>query len=93
VSGDIGLWNKNPRSSIGLEIRPQSAFTAFRALMPCANYSQINLINFSIGPARNNIKNNNRDPSAALIGSLTDYKNKQINKYEIKARGNIRKKI
>ena len=42
---------------------------------------------------RNNIKNNNRDPSAALIGSLTDYKNKQINKCEIIARGNIRKKI
>jgi hypothetical protein len=30
---------KNPRSSIGMEIRPQSAFTAFRALLPSANYS------------------------------------------------------
>ena len=30
---------KNPRYSIGLEIRHQSAFTAFRALLPSANYS------------------------------------------------------
>jgi hypothetical protein len=30
---------KIPRSSIGLEIRPQSAFSAFRALLPPANYS------------------------------------------------------
>jgi hypothetical protein len=30
---------KKPRSSIGTEIRPQSAFTAFRALLPSANYS------------------------------------------------------
>jgi hypothetical protein len=35
--GDLAL--KNPRSSSGLEIRPQSAFTAFRALLPSANYS------------------------------------------------------
>ncbi len=35
---DIGFL-KNPRSSIGLEIRPQSAFSAFRALLPSANYS------------------------------------------------------
>jgi hypothetical protein len=36
--GDIGL-KKNPRSSIGLEIRSQSAFTVFSALLPSANYS------------------------------------------------------
>ncbi len=36
--GDIG-FKKNPRSSIGLKIRPQSAFTAFRALLPSANSS------------------------------------------------------
>ncbi len=36
--GDIGFL-KNPRSSIGLEIRHQSAFSAFRALLPSANYS------------------------------------------------------
>jgi hypothetical protein len=30
---------KNPRSSFGLEIRPQSAFSAFRALLPSANNS------------------------------------------------------
>jgi hypothetical protein len=29
---------KNPSYSIGLEIRPQSAFTAFRVLLPSANY-------------------------------------------------------
>jgi hypothetical protein len=34
--GDIGL--KKSKSIIGLEIRPQSAFTAFRALLPSANY-------------------------------------------------------
>jgi hypothetical protein len=32
------LYKKNPMSSIGLEIRPQSAFSAFRALQPSANY-------------------------------------------------------
>jgi hypothetical protein len=37
--GDIG-FKKNPRSSTGLEIRPQSAFTAFRALLPSANNSE-----------------------------------------------------
>jgi hypothetical protein len=36
--GDIG-FKKNPMSSIGLEIRPQSAFPAFRALLPSANCS------------------------------------------------------
>ncbi len=36
--GDIGFL-KNPRSSLGLEIRPLSAFSAFRALLPSANYS------------------------------------------------------
>jgi hypothetical protein len=30
---------KNPRSSIGLEIRSQSAFTTFRTLLHTANYS------------------------------------------------------
>jgi hypothetical protein len=30
---------KKHRSSIGLEIRPQSVFTAFRALLPSVNYS------------------------------------------------------
>jgi hypothetical protein len=30
---------KNSKSSIGLKIRPQGAFTAFRALLPSANYS------------------------------------------------------
>ncbi len=40
--GDIGLI-KTPGSSIGLEIRPQRAFTAFRALLPSANYSAENL--------------------------------------------------
>ncbi len=37
--GDIDFLPKNPRSSIGLEIRPQSAFSTFRALQPSANYS------------------------------------------------------
>ncbi len=37
--GDIGCLKKNPRSSIGLEIGPQSAFSAFRALLPSANYT------------------------------------------------------
>ena len=32
-------FSKNTRFSIGLEIRPQSAFSAFRALMLSANYS------------------------------------------------------
>jgi hypothetical protein len=36
--GDIGVL-KNPRSSIGQEIRPQSAFSDFRARLPSANYS------------------------------------------------------
>jgi hypothetical protein len=31
--------NKKHRSSIGLEIKTQDAFTAFRALLPSANYS------------------------------------------------------
>ncbi len=35
--GDIVF--KKPRSNYGLEIRPKSAFTAFRALLPSANYS------------------------------------------------------
>jgi hypothetical protein len=30
---------KKHRSNIGLEIRPQSAFTAYRAPLPSANYS------------------------------------------------------
>ncbi len=42
LSSCISWWHwlikKNPRSSIGLEIRPQSAFSAFRALLPSANY-------------------------------------------------------
>jgi hypothetical protein len=33
------LFKKNPRSSIGLEIRPQSAFSDLRVLLPSANYS------------------------------------------------------
>jgi hypothetical protein len=37
--GDIGFLKKNPRSSFGLEIRPQSAFSGFRALLSSANYS------------------------------------------------------
>ncbi len=36
--GDIG-FKTNFRSSFGLEIRLRSAFTAFRALLPSANYS------------------------------------------------------
>ncbi len=36
--GDIG-FKKNPRSSIGLEMRPQSAFSAFMGFLPSANYS------------------------------------------------------
>jgi hypothetical protein len=36
--GDIGFL-KNPRSGVGLEIRPQSAFSACRAVLPSANYS------------------------------------------------------
>ncbi len=36
--GDIGL-KKIPMSSIGLEIRSQSSFSAFRALLPSAIYS------------------------------------------------------
>ncbi len=36
--GDIG-FKKNPMSSIGLKIRSQSSFSAFRALLPSANYS------------------------------------------------------
>jgi hypothetical protein len=32
-------FKKKPRSSIGLEIKLQSVFTAFRALLPSANYS------------------------------------------------------
>ncbi len=37
--GDIGYLKKNPRPSVGQEIRPQSAFSAFRPLLPSANYS------------------------------------------------------
>ncbi len=33
------LFRKNPRSCIGLEVRPQSAFYSLRALLPSANYS------------------------------------------------------
>ncbi len=36
--GDISFI-KNPRSGIGLEIRGQSAFTVFWALLSFANYS------------------------------------------------------
>jgi hypothetical protein len=36
---EVTLALKNPRSCIGLEIRPQSAFTNFRALLPSANNS------------------------------------------------------
>ncbi len=36
--GDIG-FKKNLRYSIGLDIRQQSAFTAFRVQLPSANYS------------------------------------------------------
>jgi hypothetical protein len=36
--GDTSFLKK-PWSSIGLEIRPQSASTAFRALLPSKNYS------------------------------------------------------
>ncbi len=32
-------FKKNPMSSIGLEIRPQRAFSSFRVLLPSANYS------------------------------------------------------
>jgi hypothetical protein len=32
-------FQKNPSSSIGMEIRPQSAFTAFTAHLPSASYS------------------------------------------------------
>jgi hypothetical protein len=35
--GGIGFY-KNPTSSIGLEIRTQSDFTALRALLPSVNY-------------------------------------------------------
>ncbi len=35
----LTLALKMPRSSNGLEIRPQSAFTVFRALLPSVNYS------------------------------------------------------
>jgi hypothetical protein len=37
--GDIGFLHTKTRSSIGLEIRPQSVFTALRALLLSANYS------------------------------------------------------
>ncbi len=36
--GDIGFFLKNPMSSTGLEIRSESAFTTFRALLLSANY-------------------------------------------------------
>ncbi len=36
---DIGFFKQMHRSSIGLDIRSQSAFFAFRALLPSANYS------------------------------------------------------
>jgi hypothetical protein len=36
--GDIGFFKKT-RSGIGLEIRPQSVFIAFRALLLSVNYS------------------------------------------------------
>jgi hypothetical protein len=36
--GDIGLLKK-PRSCTGLENRPESVLTTFRALLPSANYS------------------------------------------------------
>ncbi len=36
--GEAGL-KKNHRSTVGLEIRPQSDFPAFRALLPSASYS------------------------------------------------------
>jgi hypothetical protein len=32
-------FKKNPRSSFGLEIRPQITFTPFRALVLSANYT------------------------------------------------------
>jgi hypothetical protein len=35
----LALYKKNPRSSIGLEIRSQSAFSDLRVLLPSANYS------------------------------------------------------
>jgi hypothetical protein len=35
----LAFYKKNPRFSIGLEIRPQSSFAAFRVLLPSANYS------------------------------------------------------
>jgi hypothetical protein len=38
--GGTGL-KKNPCSSVGLGIRPHSAFTAFRAILPSANYSAV----------------------------------------------------
>ncbi len=38
--GDVGFKKKSNRSSIGLEIRSQSAFTAFTVLFPSANYSK-----------------------------------------------------
>jgi hypothetical protein len=37
--GTLAFVLKKPRSSIRLEIRPHSAFTAFRALLPSENYS------------------------------------------------------
>ncbi len=36
---EIGFFKINPRASIGLEIRPQSALTSFRALLPSTNFS------------------------------------------------------
>ncbi len=38
VQGVAWLLNEKHRSSIGLEIRPKSVITAFRALLPSANY-------------------------------------------------------
>ncbi len=37
--GDIGFIKKLHWSSIGLDIRLKSAFSALRALLPCVNYS------------------------------------------------------
>ncbi len=37
--GAIGYFKKIPRSSIGLEVKPQSAFSVQRALLPSANCS------------------------------------------------------
>jgi hypothetical protein len=39
--GDIGFLQKIPRFSIGLEIRLQSTFTAFRPLLPSENLKTI----------------------------------------------------